>query len=195
MAFFMETSERIQPNFTVPFRMVFVMWLIYYVQIKTGWDLGAWGIYPRTWQGLIGIVTGPLIHGSLRHIIGNTIPLIVLGGLLFWYYPRIATRVYWHCYLFTGILVWALARPSYHIGSSGLVYAQGYFLVFMGLLYRDLRTLLVSLMVVGLYGGLFTGVFVIDERVSWESHLMGAVVGSVQAYLGPAEKHPEPGSY
>jgi membrane associated rhomboid family serine protease len=176
-------ANKLERNFTVPFRMVFLMWVVYYAQFLISIDLGNFGILPRTREGLIGILTAPLIHGNLKHLISNTIPLVVCGGLLFWYYPRIARRVYWQSYLFTGFLVWVFARQFYHIGSSGLVYALGYFLVFFGLFLRDIKTLMVSLLVVALYGGLFTNVFVIDNRISWESHLMGAVVGAVQAFL------------
>lgn len=179
----MSVPTNVQRTFTLPFRMVFLMWLVYYIQNKGGFDFGFLGVFPRSLEGLVGVVTGPMIHGTAKHLISNTFPLVVFGGLLFWYYPKIAVRVYWQSYLFTGMMVWVFARPFYHIGSSGLVYALGFFLVFIGLLKRDFRTLLVSLLVVGLYGGVFANVFVIDNRISWESHLMGAVVGAVQAFL------------
>ena len=179
----MAYPSNLKKSLTVPFRMVFIMWLAYYIQDKGGFDFGFLGVFPRSPEGLIGIITGPLIHGTVRHLVSNTFPLIVLGGILFWYYPNIAPRVFWQSYLFTGLLVWIFARPFYHIGSSGLVYALGFFLVFIGLFLRDFRTLLISLLVVGLYGGLFANVFIIDNRISWESHLMGAVAGAVQAFL------------
>ncbi len=179
----MSDLRSIKSTFTLPFRIVFLMWLIYYIQDSAGVDLGFLGINPRSFDGLIGIITGPMVHGTTRHLVSNTFPLIVLGGLLFWYYPKFATRVFWQSYLFTGMMVWIFARPFYHIGSSGLVYALGFFLVFLGLLKRDFKTLLISLLVVGLYGGIFTNVFFIDNRISWESHLLGAVTGAVQAVL------------
>ena len=125
----MSITPSIQRTFTLPFRTVFLMWLVFYIQDKGGFDFGFLGVYPRTIEGLLGIVTGPMIHGTTRHLVSNTVPLIVLGGLLFWYYPKISTRVFWQSYLFTGMMVWIFARPFYHIGSSGLVYALGFFLI------------------------------------------------------------------
>ncbi|MFT6135250.1 MAG: membrane associated rhomboid family serine protease [Cyclobacteriaceae bacterium] len=153
------------------------MWLMYYIQSEGSFDLGFLGILPRTFKGLIGIITGPLVHGTVQHLISNTVPLVFLGVVLFWFYPKIAYRIFWQSYVFTGMLVWIFARSFYHIGSSGFIYALGFFLVAYGLFVRDIRTILISAVVVAVYGGLFSNVFILDSRVSWESHLLGAVVG------------------
>ena len=179
----MKSSVQVRQSFVTPFRLVFFMWLVYYIQDRGGFDFGFLGIYPRTLEGLIGVLTGPMIHGTVGHLIGNTIPLVFLGGLLFWYYPAFAKRVFWQCYFFTTILVWIFARPFYHIGSSGFIFALGFFLVFLGLFKRDMRTLWVSILVVVVYGGMLGDVLNLDSRISYESHVLGAVVGTANAFL------------
>lgn len=74
------------------FRFVFVMWVVFSVQFFLGINLNAFGIYPRTSFGLLGILTAPFIHGSSVHIISNTIPLLFLGWTLFFFYENIAKK-------------------------------------------------------------------------------------------------------
>jgi membrane associated rhomboid family serine protease len=93
------------------------------------------------------------------------------------FYPLIASRVFLSCYFITGILVWCFARPTFHIGASGLIYGLASFLMFYGLFRKDFKSLLISIIIVLLYGSIFYGVLPSQPNVSWESHLMGALVG------------------
>lgn len=167
----------------VPFRLVFFMWLVFTLEFYYQVNLGWLGIQPRTLSGTIGILTAPFIHGNLRHLVSNTIPLLFLGAVLFYFYPRIASVVFARCYLITNILVWLLSpRVSYHIGASGLVYGISAFLIFFGLLRWDFWSLIISAVVLTMYGGIFYGIFPGNPHVSWESHLAGALVGLGTAY-------------
>lgn len=158
------------------------MWLAYTIEFFYHIDLGWLGIKPRTFTGLIGILTAPLIHGNLVHLVSNTLPLLFLGSILFYFYPRIGGAVFMRCYLITNLLVWLFSpRVSYHIGASGLVYGLSAFLIFFGLLRRDFWSLLISIVVMAMYGGIFYGVFPGNPHVSWESHLAGAIVGLTSA--------------
>ena len=78
----------------VPFRLVFLMWAAFYVEFFYGWRLTHFGIIPWEPIGLIGIFTAPLLHGSLNHLISNTIPLLFLGTVLFFFYDRIAGIIF-----------------------------------------------------------------------------------------------------
>lgn len=160
-----------------PFRLVFFMWLVFVAEGYFGVNLGFLGIDPRTTFGLVGIALAPLLHGNVIHLISNTIPLLFLGAVLFFYYHRIASAVFIRCYVIANIMVWAFARPSLHIGASGLVYGLASFLIFFGLFRRDLQSLFISVVVVMLYGGIFYGVLPSNPLVSWESHFFGAAVG------------------
>lgn len=168
----------------VPFRLVFLMWLVYTVEFVYQVNLGWLGIRPRTATGLIGIFTAPLVHGNLAHLVSNTVPLLFLGVVLFYFYPRIGGGVFMRCYLITNALVWLLSpRVSYHIGASGLIYGLSAFLIFFGIMRKDFGSLFISIVVFLMYGGIFYGIFPGSPHVSWESHLAGAVVGLVTAYL------------
>ncbi|WP_425391567.1 rhomboid family intramembrane serine protease [Ekhidna sp.] len=158
------------------------MWLVFTVEHYMQADFGVFGIYPREISGLVGIVFAPLLHGNFNHLASNTVPLLVLGGSLFFFFPSIASRVFLHAYFFTNILVWVFGRPFYHIGASGLIYALASFLVFYGLFKRNFKSVIISGIVIFLYGGMAYGLFNLDDRISWESHLMGAVVGLVSAF-------------
>lgn len=165
-----------------PMRFVFLMWATFSIQFYTGVDLGFLGIYPLKLEGLVGVVMAPLIHGSAGHILSNTLPFMILGGILFYFYPLIATRVFLQCYFFTNIMVWVFGRPFYHIGASGVVYGLAFFLISFGLFRWNLRSLVISALVIVLYGGIIYTVFPLDERVSFESHLFGAITGVVTAF-------------
>ena len=172
----------------VPFRVVFLMWLVFFLEYVYGWPLSNLGIHPRTIVGLIGIFTAPLIHGSLSHLISNTFPLLFLGSTIFFFYPRIGGAVFSRAYFWTNILVWLFARPANHIGASGVVYGLAFFLIFFGIFRRDMISILISVLTLLLYGGVFYGVLPTDPNVSWESHLAGALVGITSAITFSSKK-------
>ena len=159
------------------------MWLVFSIEFFYGYDFGWLGIKPRSFSGLIGILTAPLIHGNLAHLVSNTVPLLFLGSVLFFFYARIGGIVFFRCYIFTNLLVWLLSpRVSFHIGASGLIYGISSFLIFFGLIRKDFWSLTISVVVLIMYGGIFYGVLPVDPRISWESHLAGAVVGATTAF-------------
>ena len=168
---------RLQESLIIPIRFVFIIWAVFALNLILPFDLAVLGIFPRSFQGMIGILLAPLIHGSLLHLISNTIPLLFLGVVLFLFYDRIAKQVFFQCYFFTNILVWIFARSSLHIGASGLVYGIAAFLIFFGLFRKDIKSIVISIIILILYGGLVYGLFPQQPGVSWESHLMGALVG------------------
>lgn len=165
----------------VPFRVIFFMWLAFFLELMYQWDLSMLGIQPRSFIGIIGIFTAPLIHGNLSHLISNTVPMLFLGSTLFFFYPRIGAVVFFRTYFWTNVLVWLFARPANHIGASGVVYGLAFFLIFFGLFRRDFLSILISIITLLLYGGVFYGVLPTDPRVSWESHFAGALVGITSA--------------
>ncbi|HCX21349.1 MAG: rhombosortase [Flammeovirgaceae bacterium] len=159
------------------------MWLFYSIQMSAHIDLAFLGIKPLTLKGAIGIFTAPLIHGSASHLASNTFPILFLGAALYLFYDRIASQVFLQCYLFTNILVWFFGRSDfYHIGASGLVYALASFLIFFGIFRRKFRSMIISIVVLLVYGGLIYGILPQNTYISWESHLMGFLVGMGSAF-------------
>lgn len=174
-------SKSIKSGIGYPFRFVILMWLFFLVQIIIP-SVTNFGIYPRNLLGLSGVLLAPLLHGSYMHLVSNSIPLLILGTLMYMFYNTIAPKVFAYCYLVTGILVWLFGRTSMHIGASGLVYGIAFFLFFIGLARKDMKSLLISIITVFFYGGIIYGVLPIDAFISWESHLFGAIVGIYCAF-------------
>lgn len=141
------------------------------------------GIFPHTIQGLLGIITAPLIHGDLNHLYSNSVPLLALGTGSIYFFRKHALYIFLIIYLLTGLLVWLLARPVWHIGASGIIYGLAAFLLFSGVMRRFPAMLAVSLLVIFLYGGMVWGLLPVQPGVSWESHLAGAVAGFLSAII------------
>ncbi len=167
--------------FVLSFTML--LWLIKALEWAVDLDFGFLGILPRTLSGTMGIITAPLVHGDVLHLISNTFPLLLLGVSVFYFYDKIALEVFAWIYFMSGFWVWMAARDAYHIGASGLVYGLVAFLFFSGLFRRDTKSLSISLVVIFLYGGMLQGLFPTNERISWESHLLGALAGAFCAFF------------
>jgi membrane associated rhomboid family serine protease len=169
----------------VPFRLVFIMWVVLTAEFLYGIKLGRFGLEPRTLHGIIGIFAAPLLHGNVVHLLSNTVPLLFLGGTLFFFYNRIGAVVLFRCYILTDVLVWLFGRSGFvHIGASGLVFGLAAFLISFGALRRDMMSILISIVVIILYGGIFySGLMPTDPRVSVEMHLSGTIVGVATAFM------------
>lgn len=165
-----------------PLRLLSLMWVFFLISFFLNIDFGYLGILPRSYFGIIGIFTGPLIHGNLQHISSNSIPVLFLGTVLYIFYPNIANRIFLQCYFFTNILVWFFGRPFFHIGASGLIYALSFFLISIGFFERKFKALIISISVLAVYGSMIYTVFDFNQAISWESHLFGALVGVTSAY-------------
>ena len=170
-------------NLLIPIVFVILMWMINIFQFVYGIDLGNLGIHPRDSTTLIGIFTSPLIHGNWEHLLSNSLPMLVLGILLFLIYDRVAIWVWVLNYFFTGLFVWLFARDSYHIGASGVIYGLASFLFFSGFFRMDIKSIAISSGVAIFYGGMVWGILPIQPGVSWESHMFGGLVGLALAYL------------
>ena len=164
---------------TAKFPLIFVITIIFIhlYSVLNDIKLSHWGIYPREIKGLYGILSSILIHGSWKHLFNNSIPLLILGTALFYFYKKLAIKVSIHSIIFTGLLVWLGGRPSFHIGASGLVYSLASFLFFSGFIRKHNNLMALSMIVVFLYGGMVWGIFPSNDHISWEGHLFGAVNG------------------
>lgn len=170
-----------------PFLLLALMWSLYLLERISSFDLYKWGILPGKLSGLRGVLFSPLLHspGDISHILNNSGPVAILLGALVYFYRGIAAQVFFISWICGGFLVWAFAAydHSYHIGMSGVIYSLAGFLFVSGTLrrYRPLQG--ISLFVIFMYGSLIWGVFPTQERISWEGHLCGLIVGVVLAIL------------
>ena len=173
-------------SFIYSFLVIAAMWLMFWAEHLFKYDFYKLGVLPRSLEGLKGIIFMPLIHSQqdANHIINNSVPTFFLLATLIYFYREIALKVFLSGWILTGLLVWIYAKNngSYHIGMSGLVYLLAGFLFFSGVLRRFLPLQAISLFVVFLYGSMIWGIFPMEEKVSWEGHLMGFILGIVQAF-------------
>ncbi len=165
-----------------PALFVCVLWALLIFDSYFEMGFVRYGLFPRRLSGLPGILLSPLIHGNYSHLLSNTIPLLILGWIMFYMYKSIAFSIFFWIYIMTGLWVWLGGRQAYHIGASGLVYGFVCFLFFSGIFRSDKRLLALSLLVTFIYGGLIWGVFPISRATSWESHFLGSVAGIITAF-------------
>jgi membrane associated rhomboid family serine protease len=169
---------------------VLLLWAVQVVNWITGYGFNsAFGLIPRHVSGLDGIIAMPLLHGSFSHLMANTPPLLVMGGLLVATATRALLAVNAVVIGLGGGLVWLFGSSAIHIGASGLVFGWFGFLVARGLVDRSPITLGAALFVGVLYGSILWGVLPGQPGVSWEAHLFGAVAGAVAAFLVRTQVH------
>ncbi len=165
----------------VPLLAVLTIWGVYWMELLNNVNFNSFGVYPRTLSGLKGVLLSPFIHGSLKHLYNNTVPLAVLLSALFYFYRNVAWKVLVIGVLLSGLITWGIGRGSYHIGASGLIYVLASFIFFKGVFTKYYRLIALSLIVVFIYGSLLWYIFPVKEGISWEGHLGGFITGFVLA--------------
>lgn len=167
----------------IPSLVIILIWLVYWIEIKFSLNFTRFGVYPREWSGLKGILFSPFIHSGTKHLFNNSIPVFVFIAMLFYFYQEIALKTLLLGSIMTGVLTWLIGGEGYHVGMSGVVYLLFSFIFFSGIFRKNYRLISVSLVVIFLYGGMFWYVFPIEKGISWEGHLSGLVIGLVFSVL------------
>jgi membrane associated rhomboid family serine protease len=160
-----------------------LIWLVWFTGVLFGFELWRFGIFPGQIDTLAGVLSAPLIHGSLSHITSNSLPLLVMLTILLYIYPKSSPVVFIVLYVGSGIIVWLIARPAWHFGASGLTHGLMFFLFTIGVLRRDAMAAVFAMIVFFLYGGMVWGIFPRDPAISFEYHLAGAGLGVLLAFL------------
>jgi membrane associated rhomboid family serine protease len=161
--------------------MVAVMWLVE-VYDALGGDPDSEGIRPRDPDGLVGVVASPFLHGSWGHLIGNTIPFLVLGlAIAIGGLARVAI-VSAIVIVVGGLGTWITGPSnSIHIGASGMVFGFAAYLIARGAYTRTAVHIIGGLVVLAVYGATLLSGFVPTPGVSWQGHFFGGVGGVVAA--------------
>lgn len=163
---------------------VALLWVIEIVDAVSGNQLDGYGVRPRTDEGLVGVALAPLLHYGWDHLIGNSVPVLVLGFLTLasgLARGLAATAVIW---IVAGLGVWLFAGGgSVHLGASALIFGWIAYLIVRGFLTGHPMEILVGVGVFLLYGGALLGVLPGQPGISWQGHLFGAVGGILAARL------------
>lgn len=155
-----------------------------------------WTIQPLNTHNLLGIWLGAFVHGSVNHLLGNLVALVIFSGLFMIQFPNLWLKFWLLQHLFGSFLLWligdwhvsfsdatAIPIPLYvsHIGASIWVYAFGGFLMGTAVIQRTKQSLAILFIVLLLFGGFFWGLLPLDPKVSWQGHLSGLIVGVIMS--------------
>lgn len=163
--------------------ILLVPWSVFLMSLLTGNRLLALGIIPRHLVGLPGILFAPLLHANFNHLFFNSIPLLVLSnfilinGLDYFIYVTVIITV------LSGSLIWLFAKPGIHIGASALI--TGYWGLLITNVYQQgtLTAIILGILSLYYFGGIFLGIFPSKKGVSWEGHLFGLLAGLATNWL------------
>ena len=181
-------SKQIKTSIGCIFGFALIIWAIELVNMFMGHQLNRFGILPRTLYGLIGIPLSPFLHGGIWHTLMNTVPFVVLGGLIITRGIREFLEVSLFIILAGGGCLWLFGRTSYHVGASGLIFGYFGFIVARGFFDKSVGSIIVAFITLFLYGGIILwGLLPISPYISWEGHLFGLIAGVLGARLAKPE--------
>jgi len=174
--------RRLLRAFNLSFAFVLLLGVVFLAQ--PAFELAPWTVQPHAWAGLVGLLTAPLLHGSIEHFAANAISLLLLGALAGAVYPRATLRALPLLWLGSGLGAWLLGEVgSRHLGASGLTHGLMFLVFILGLLRRDRPSVAAAMIAFFLYGGMLLTVLPHEAGVSWQAHLGGAVAGVLAAWL------------
>jgi membrane associated rhomboid family serine protease len=186
------TKERIKPAVITVGAFALLLIIVQTINWAMGYRLDQYGVEPRSWSGLWGVLTAPLLHGSWGHLWSNLVPLVIMGVLIMLSGVRQFVAVTVLVWLVSGLGVWLIAPAgSVTVGASGIVFGWLAFLIVRGIWTRTWQHILLGLVLLALYGGLFwSGIVQVAAAdvtgvvtVSWQAHLFGAIGGVLAAFL------------
>jgi membrane associated rhomboid family serine protease len=162
--------------------LVALMWAVEVVDVIGDYQLDQYGIEARETEGLDGIATAPFLHVGFAHLLGNTIPFVILGLLIAFEGARRLIAVFLIVALVSGLGTWLVApRGSIHVGASGVVFGFAAYLIARGWFNRRAGQIAIGVGVLVLWGGVLLGGLQPREGISWQGHLFGAIGGVLAA--------------
>ncbi|HEY5116727.1 MAG TPA: rhomboid family intramembrane serine protease [Nakamurella sp.] len=185
-------AQRVKPAVITIGALAALMIVLQTINWATDYRLATWGIDPRSWEGLLGVLFAPLLHGSWAHLWSNLVPLVIMGVLIMLSGVRQFVAVTALVWLVSGLGVWLVAPANTTtVGASGIVFGWLAFLIVRGIWTRTWQHLLLGLVLLAVYGSLFwTGIVKVAAAditgvvtVSWQAHLFGAIGGILAAFL------------
>lgn len=179
-------ADKTQAHLDLLLGILAVVWAMFLLTIATNYRLLILGIYPRSLFGLIGIIFAPFLHASFNHIFFNSIPLFILSDFIL----IEGVELYWQVtillILLSGLLTWAFARDAIHIGASSVITGYWSFLVMNSLQQGGALSIILAIICLYYFAGIFFGIFPSKKGVSWEGHLFGLISGIAINYALPS---------
>lgn len=176
-------TDQIQANLETLAWITLILWGVFFLNQALSQRLLFLGIIPRKPYGLFGIFFAPFLHANFNHLFFNTIPLLVLSAFLLVHGLTYFLLITFLITVMSGLLIWLFAKPGLHVGASAVV--TGYWGLLVTDIYREGSATAILLGVVSLYyfAGIFFGIFPSKRGVSWEGHLFGLLAGIATAFI------------
>ena len=173
--------------------MAAVMWVSEIADQLFGGRLDAYGIEPRTDEGLVGIALAPFLHVGFDHLAGNTVPFLAMGAAIALSGLARVALVTVIVIAVSGLGTWLIGPAGTDtVGVSGVVFGYGAYLLVRGFFNRDLVHLATGLLVGALFGGALLSGLAPQPGISWQAHLFGAVGGVLAARVLSRRGRPQP---
>jgi membrane associated rhomboid family serine protease len=173
--------------------LVALMWVLEVVDVALDHRLDRYGIEPRDPDGLDGVLTAPFLHVGFGHLIGNTIPFVVMGVVIAFEGPLRLLGVTAIAALASGLGTWLVApENSIHLGASGVVFGYATYLIARGWFNRSGGEIAIGVAVAVLWGGTLLAGLEPQRGISWQGHLFGAIGGLVAAWALARPGRPAP---
>ena len=173
---------RFKRALTLSMLAVVVLGAIFFLQPLIP-NLQPYSLQPQTGAGLLGVLTAPLLHGSIGHLAANSLSVLILGTLAGTVFPRASLRALPLIWVGSGLGTWLIATGGFHIGASGITHGLGFLVFTLGILRRDRPAIAASLIAFFFFGGMLMSVLPMEMGVSWEYHLSGAVFGVISGFV------------
>ena len=172
-----------QNNIRILGIILLIPWSIFIITQFINRNVLLLGIIPRHVRGLPGIIFAPLLHANFNHLFFNSIPLLVLSnfilvnGLQYYLETTLIITV------LSGFAIWCCAKPGLHIGASALI--TGYWGFLICNIYQNgtLTTIILGVLSLYYFAGIFLGIFPREKGVSWQGHLFGLLAGLAASYI------------
>ena len=172
----------IKNNLSLLFGTVAIAWALEILDFFLAGNLDRFGIVPRNLSGLFGVPVSPFLHLGFGHLLSNTLPFLILGGIVLMGGRKIFLTSTLFILGVGGGALWTIGPgATNHIGASLLVFGYLGFLLARGIVERSSFWIIVSLVVLVFYGGMIGGLLPGKEGVSWQGHLFGFISGILAA--------------
>ena len=160
-----------------------IPWVVFFITRVVSDQFLLLGIFPRRVYGIPGIFFAPLLHANFNHLFFNTIPFVVLSNFILISGLHYYLTVTFMITLFSGVAIWCFGKPGLHIGASALITGYWGFLITNIYQHGTIMTIILGLLSLYYFSGLFLGIFPSEKRISWEGHLFGLLAGIATSYL------------
>ncbi|MBE50460.1 MAG: rhomboid family intramembrane serine protease [Flavobacteriales bacterium] len=183
-------------TFFWPILFVIIIWAVKGIEIFFNInDLYFLGI--QSGKNVYRIFTFPFIHSDFNHLINNTYPMMLLGGIISSVYRTISLKVYISSFILSGFIFWIIGERNeiYVIGASSFIYYLAGFVFFSGFIRKQPRLAILSFLVIFLnFVNIWGLIEIPDDNISQMSHLAGFISGLIIA-ITLKNQGPKPKKY